>query len=167
MTSEMISNNKAFSLIEIVIVVAIIGLLAAVTIISFKPHEIFANGRNSKRITDVGALNSAIGQWLSREGVQETDPYTILGLTATGVLALTPKDGGIADEGVDATTVSELALPAYLQNIPKEPDQVTEYRVGVDNTSGPKHVLVCTFNIEHTATYPASDYPNNIFCLAN
>jgi prepilin-type N-terminal cleavage/methylation domain-containing protein len=162
----MIKNQRAFSLIEIVIVIAIIGLLVAVTIISFKPHEIFANGRNSKRVTDIQALNTSLGQWLSREGVEEIDPYDTLELMGTGVLALTPNDGSIADEGVDATSVSQLALPAYLQIIPKDPDG-SEYRVGVDSLENPNHVLVCTDKIEHTTTYPASDYPNNIFCLSN
>lgn len=161
------NKDSGFSLVEIIIVIALIGLLAAVTIITFKPQEIFANGRNTKRVGDIGALNTALGQWLSREGGQDTDVYATLGLTASGVTALTPSDGDITDEGVNATSVGQLALPAYLQIIPKDPDGITEYRVGVDDLDNPAHVLVCTGQIERTSTYSESQYPNGIFCLGN
>ena len=163
----MLKENQGFTLVEIVIVIAIIGILAAVTVVALKPQEIFANGRNSRRTNDVAALNSAIGQWLAREGLQETDPYSTLGLTASGVSALTPGDGSISGEGVAASTVSEPEDEGYLQNIPIDPDGSTEYRIGVDDVSSPSHVLVCTAQIEHTSTYPAATYPNGIFCQSN
>lgn len=149
---------------EIVIVIAIIGILAAVTVVALKPQEIFANGRNARRTHDVASLNTAISQWIAREGVREQDPYAVMGLLDTGVTSLTPSDGSIVGEGVDATTVSQLALPAYLQIIPKDPDGTTEYRVGVDDVSSPSHILVCTDQIEHTTTFSESNYPNGIFC---
>ncbi|MBN2015369.1 prepilin-type N-terminal cleavage/methylation domain-containing protein [Candidatus Dojkabacteria bacterium] len=158
---------KGFTLVEIVIVIAIIGILAAVTVVALKPQEIFANGRNSRRTNDVAALNSSVGQWLSREGIQETDPYVTLGLTAVGVTALTPGDGSISGEGVAASTVTQLTAAGYIQNIPLDPDGSTEYRIGVDNVGSPSHVLVCTGSIEHTSTYPAATYPNSIFCQSN
>jgi prepilin-type N-terminal cleavage/methylation domain-containing protein len=161
-----IKNSSGFSLIEIVIVIAIIGILAAITVISLKPREIFANGRNSQRVTDVSAINSAIGQWLSREGINFTDPYDELGLLDPGISALTPSDGTITDEGLDANTVSTLKLPAYLSIIPTDPNG-TEYRVGVDSLSDPKHVLVCTDGMEFTPSYPESAYPDHIFCQSN
>lgn len=161
------SKEEGFSLVEVVIVVAIIGLLAATTIVLFKPQEIFANGRNAKRISDVGSLNTAIGQWLSREGAQEVNPYDVLGLLGSGVDAISPGDGDVTGEGVDATTVTEISLPAYIHIIPKDPDGTTEYRIGVNDLSNPLHVIVCTDQIEYTSTYPESKYPNNIFCQSN
>ncbi|MBU0976083.1 MAG: prepilin-type N-terminal cleavage/methylation domain-containing protein [Patescibacteria group bacterium] len=160
-------NNKGFSLIEIIIVIAIVGIIIAITIVTFKPAEILANSRNSKRVADVAALNTALGHWLSREGSRESDPYSTLGLRGTGVTSLTPSDGDITDEGVDATTVSELSLPAYIQIIPRDPDGNTEYRIGVDDTTNPQHVLVCSDQIEYTSTYPEEAYPDHIFCQSN
>jgi prepilin-type N-terminal cleavage/methylation domain-containing protein len=163
----MSQNEKAFSLVEIIIVMAIIGILAAITVVAFKPREILANGRNAKRLGDVRALNLSIGQWLAREGADDQAAYDTLGLKGETTQAITPKDGSVAGEGVDATAVSELALPAYLQIIPKDPDGVTEYRVGVDDMVSPRHILVCTDQMEITDTYPESLYPAGIFCLAN
>jgi prepilin-type N-terminal cleavage/methylation domain-containing protein len=163
------SKESAFTLIEIIIVIAIVAVLAAVTVVLFKPHEILANSRNAKRVQDVQALNGAIGQWLSREGVQSGDPYTTLGVIGVGIVALTPADGSIRDpdEGVSATTVSELNLPAYIGQIPSDPISGQEYRVGVDDVASPLHVLVCTDQMEITSAYPEEDYPNGIFCQSN
>lgn len=160
-------SEKGFTLVEIIIVIAIIGILAAVTIIALRPQEIIANGRNSRRTNDVSALNSAVGQWLVREGLNETDQYSTLGLTDNGVSALVPSDGSISGEGVGATDVTVLVSAGYMQNLPIDPDGTTEYRIGVDDVSDPDHVLVCTDQIEATSTYPDSTYPDGIFCQSN
>ena len=162
-----LKQNLGFTLVEIIIVMAVIGILVAVSIVAFKPYEILANSRNAKRVSDILAVNSALGHWISREGANETDPYSTLGLLAPGITALTPSDGSVSGEGVDATTLSQLALPEYLNIIPKDPDGSTEYRIGVDDISSPMHVLVCTGQIELTTTYPDTAYPNSIFCQSN
>ncbi len=161
------NSQKGFTLVEIVIVIAIIGILAAVTVVVLKPQEIFQNGRNSRRTNDVSSINTAVGQWFNREGQDPSisDPYDELGLTATGVTAITPADG-IAGEGVDANTVTELTSAGYLQSIPTDPSG-NQYRIGVDDVTNPSHILVCTDQVEFTSTYPETSYPNGVFCQSN
>jgi prepilin-type N-terminal cleavage/methylation domain-containing protein len=161
--------NKGFTLVEVIIVMAIIGILVAVTVTLFKPQEILANSRNAKRVDDVKALNQAIGQWLASEGLQYSDAYTTLGVLGPEITALTPGDGSIRDpdEGVEATTIIAANLSAYIANPPTDPVGDIEYRVGVDDVTNPLHVLVCTDQIEITSSYVEADYPSSIFCQSN
>jgi prepilin-type N-terminal cleavage/methylation domain-containing protein len=158
-------DDRGFSLIEIIIVIAIIGLIAGATIVWIKPQELIANGRNSKRVTDITAINDALGQWKAREGVQVEDQYSTLGLIGPGITALTPTDGSITGEGVSVSVLTaHLTQPGYLQKIPLDPDEVTEYRVGVNDVTDPQYILICTDSIELTDNYHENAYPNGIFC---
>jgi len=161
------NKNLGFSLIEIIIVIAIIGVIAAIVVVALNPAEIYANGRNSRRVTDTNELNKAIGQWLSREASHNPDPFSTLGLTSESVSALTPGDGSILDEGISASDLTLLVTLGYLISIPKDPDGVTEYRIGVNDTDNPSIILICSNNIETTVNYPDSSYPNNIYCRTN
>lgn len=155
-------NEKGFTLVEIVIVIAIIGILAAVTVVALKPQEIFANGRNSKRVNDVSALRTAISQWLAREAANDdtATAFTNLGVTAV----IDPSDGVADDEGVAASDLTALTTANYMQSIPTEPGG-DPYRVGTDDATDPNHVFICTNDIEDTSTYSHSgDYPNGVFC---
>jgi len=124
------------------------------------------DAKNSRRTQDVAAINAAIGKWLAREGLQAPDPFLALGLTETGVTEITPADS-IVGEGIDATSLDQIISTGYMQTIPVDPDGVTEYRVGVDDVYNPTHIIVCTDQIENTTVYPASTYPNGMFCQSN
>lgn len=165
-------KTKGFTLVEIVIVIAIIGVLAAVTIVALKPQEIFANGRNSRRVQDVSAINTAIGQWLAREGLSETDPYDALGLQTATPGTYYEIDTSDATGGVDAngTSLSEVVSAGYLQSVPVDPDGSSPYQMGTDDDANPSHILVCTDGVENTSTYPTGtgeQYAGGVHCLSN
>lgn len=59
---NMMHKNKGFTLIEILVVIGIIAILAAVVIIAINPARQFAQARNSQRSSNVNAILNAIGQ---------------------------------------------------------------------------------------------------------
>lgn len=59
------SNKKGFTLIELLIVIAIIGILAAVVVLILNPAQLLAQSRDSRRVQDLDNLNTAIGTWLA------------------------------------------------------------------------------------------------------
>jgi prepilin-type N-terminal cleavage/methylation domain-containing protein len=71
--------NKGFTLIEILMTVALIGVLLGVIIISVDPVEQFANARNRRRIADTSAIALAVERYAQDNngnlpgGIDKTD----------------------------------------------------------------------------------------------
>ena len=57
-------NQKGFTLVELMIVLAILALLAAIIIFALNPAQLFARARDSQRFADLRALTSAINYYL-------------------------------------------------------------------------------------------------------
>ena len=67
----MLKRNKryeGFSLIEILVVVALIIILATITIVAINPAKNFRDTRNAQRSADVAQILNAITQYTSEEG---------------------------------------------------------------------------------------------------
>ncbi len=56
------NTNKGFTLIEILVVIGIIAVLAAIVIVAINPARQFAQARNTQRESDVSTILNAIGQ---------------------------------------------------------------------------------------------------------
>lgn len=59
---------EGFSLIEILVVVALIIILAAITIIAINPAKNFRDTRDAQRASDVNAILNAVTQYTSEGG---------------------------------------------------------------------------------------------------
>ena len=61
-------TKTGFTLIELIIVIAIIAILAPTVILVLNPAVILAEARDSQRIADISQLNSALGLFLATSG---------------------------------------------------------------------------------------------------
>jgi len=88
--------KKGFTLIEILVVIGIIAILAAIVIIAINPAEHFRQSRNTQRVSNVNAILNAVHQYaVDNQGVL---PPMIQG-AATG-------DAGTFDICADTDTES-------------------------------------------------------------
>lgn len=57
--------KKGFTLIELLVVIAILAVLATAVILVLNPAQLLRQGRDSTRISDVAAMNSALALYMS------------------------------------------------------------------------------------------------------
>src|SRR5437867_12582729 len=77
MISKVRSNKAAFTLVEIMIVVAIIGLLAALAIPGFVKARKQSQGR--RIINDARQMDAAVDQWALENGKKDGDTVDTTG----------------------------------------------------------------------------------------
>ncbi len=59
------NERSSFTLIELLIVIAIIGILAAVVVLILNPQQLLAQGRDSRRLQDLANMNNALSIYLA------------------------------------------------------------------------------------------------------
>lgn len=101
--------QKGFTLIEILVVIGLIAILAAIVLIAINPARQFAQANNSQRDANVNAILNAVGQYLAdNKGVL---PSQISGLTPYATTS-------ISKGGVD---ICAALVPTYLPQLPTDP----------------------------------------------
>jgi type IV pilus assembly protein PilA len=113
---------KGFTLIEILVVVALIAILAAVTIIAINPAKNFADTRNATRSADVTTILNAITQYTSEEGHAIADLGGFPTCVADG--SAVDRIGSCADLDCEDIAIAGTPNPLvdeYLVAIPVDP----------------------------------------------
>ncbi|OHA15057.1 MAG: hypothetical protein A3H57_02210 [Candidatus Taylorbacteria bacterium RIFCSPLOWO2_02_FULL_43_11] len=98
-------NKKGFTLIEILVVIGIIAILAAVVLVAINPSRQFKQASDSQRTANVNAILNAIGQ------------YSVdnKGAIPAGI----PVAPAVAIEITQA--ICNLLVPTYLPALPTDP----------------------------------------------
>jgi prepilin-type N-terminal cleavage/methylation domain-containing protein len=98
--------TKGFTLIELLIVIAVLGVLAAVVLVAVNPIEQLARGRDSGRKTTVGQLGKAIqAYYTSHNGVIPAAGATWINTIVTaGELKIAPSAIAYSVTGTSACT---------------------------------------------------------------
>ena len=100
-----LSNSKGFTLIEILIVIGILAVLAAIVLVAINPARQFRQANDSQRSSNVNAILNAIGQYtVDNKG------------TIPSAITTTAQD--ISTAGANLCSV---LVPKYLPSLPTDP----------------------------------------------
>ncbi|MFC1734096.1 type IV pilin protein [candidate division KSB1 bacterium] len=91
-------NNKAFSLVELLVVITIIAILSVVAYVAVGGQTVKA--RDSRRKQDLSTMQQALEIYYSEKGVYPSSPLTSgsgAGQISKKILSIIPKDPGIGE----------------------------------------------------------------------
>jgi len=111
-------RNRAFTLLEILLVVAIIAILAGIVIVAINPAKQLGSTRDAERKSDLGTIYKAVNQYLIDKGTfpGNIPTSTLKEICNTGT---TP---GTDSPTCDSSLVNlSVLVPTYLTSIPADP----------------------------------------------
>lgn len=111
----MFKKSRGFTLIEILLVIGLIAILAAIVIIAINPARQFAQARNTQRSSDVNAILNAVHQnMIDNDGIWSC---SVALPTSTTVISSTTT-------GVD---IGSCLSNTYMAEIPYDPGSTANY----------------------------------------
>jgi type IV pilus assembly protein PilA len=132
-------GRRGFTLIEILVVIGIIAVLAAVVLVAINPSRQFKLARDSQRVSNVDSILNAIDQNMAEHGGLFTcGSSTVAFPTMPSVIA------GPNFVQIDAVDIAQCVVPAYISALPFDPsvagahytnnqDYNTEYLISQDS----------------------------------
>ena len=139
-------DKEGFTLIEILVVIGLIAILAAIVLIAINPARQFAQGRDTQRDSNLNSILNAIGQRMADNkgvfaGVNAANGITCPTLATGATTSIVTAGAGTGD--------LSCLVPTYLPAFPTDPDlsaggSGTGYAYFVDASTGRVRTIATT-----------------------
>lgn len=130
-------KNKGFTLLEILLVIALIGILAGIVLVAINPNRQLAQARNLQRTVDIDNINDAIELYtIKNKGINTltiNNTYTEICNTGT-------EPSSSSTTNCTGKLDLRALVPTYIRQIPRDPQVSststgTGYELAKDNTN--------------------------------
>ena len=145
-----IINQKGFTLLEVLLVVAAIGILAGIVIIAINPTKQLGDTRNAQRRVDVNTILNASYQYaIDNSGSFPTSTIPTGTCSTANTAAEICKTGAASCAGKIDLSYSITTSSKYLVSMPTDPTGAS--------TNGTGYYMVTTTNSRLTVCAPSAE----------